>query len=61
MKPADKPGPRNMGTDGKTRPPTTHGVASPRANTGELKEAKGIVRENPKEAGEGVIERNRKS
>ena len=61
MKPAVKRGSRNMGTDGKTRPTSTQGVASPRANKGETKEAAGIIKGNPKEAGEGVIERNRRT
>jgi hypothetical protein len=61
MKPADKSEPRNIGTDGKTRPTSTQGVASPRANIGEAIEAEGIVTGNPKKAGEGLIERNRKS
>jgi hypothetical protein len=50
-----------MGTDGKTRPTSTQGVASPRANKGETKEAPGIIKGNPKGAGEGVIERNRRT
>jgi hypothetical protein len=32
MKPAEKMGKRNMGTDGKTRPTSTQGVASPRTS-----------------------------
>ncbi len=35
MKPEDKSGSMNMGTDGKTRPTSTQGVASPRVNKGE--------------------------
>jgi len=61
MKPAVKRGSRNMGTDGKTRPTSTQGVASPRANKGELKEAEEKIKGNRKEAGEGGIERNRRS
>jgi hypothetical protein len=38
VKPADKSGSMNMGTDGKTRPTSTQGVASPRANEGETKD-----------------------
>jgi len=50
-----------MDTDGKTRPASTQGIASPRTNEGERKEAEGILKGNPKKAAEGVIERNRKS
>jgi hypothetical protein len=35
VKPEHKSGSMNMGTDGKTRPTSSHGVASPRANQGE--------------------------
>ena len=38
MKPEHKSGSMNMGTDGKTRPTSTQGVASPRANQGETKD-----------------------
>jgi hypothetical protein len=61
MKPTDKWRPRNMDTDGKTRPASTQGIASPRTNEGEREEAEGILKGNPKKAAEGVIERNRKS
>jgi hypothetical protein len=61
MKPVHKPGPRNMDTDGKTRPTSTHGVASPRANKGWTKEAQGIIKGDAKEAEERVVENNRKS
>jgi hypothetical protein len=38
MKPTDKSGSINMGTDGKTRPTSTQGIASPLANKDEVKE-----------------------
>jgi hypothetical protein len=47
MKPAEKMGKRNMDTDGKTRPTSTQGVASPRTSKegktkGYIKKAQGI-------------------
>jgi hypothetical protein len=38
VKPQQKSGSMNMGTDGKTRPTSTQGVASPRANQIETKD-----------------------
>jgi hypothetical protein len=59
MKAAQKSEPRNMGTDGKTRPTSTQGIASPRATEGQVKEVQGIIQGDAKKAGEGVIQDNK--
>jgi hypothetical protein len=51
--------PRNIDVDGKTRPTSTQGIASPKAE-GHVKEAEGIIKGDPKKAGEGVIQHQRK-
>ncbi len=50
---------RNIDVDGKTRPTSTQGIASPKAE-GHLKEAEGIIKGDAKKAGEGVIQHRRK-
>lgn len=58
MKPTEKMGTRNMDTSGKTRPTSTQGIASPKVK-GALKEAEGIIKGEPKKAGEGLIQEQR--
>jgi hypothetical protein len=44
-----KPKPRNIDVNGKTRPTTTTGIASPK-DKGSLKEAEGIIKGGPEES-----------
>jgi hypothetical protein len=49
---------RNMDFNGKTRPTSTEGFASPKAK-GNLKEAEGIIKGDSTKAGEAVIQGNK--
>ena len=51
--------PRNIDVDGKTRPTSTKGIATPKAKA-HVEEADGIIKGDPKKAGEAVIRQNRK-
>jgi hypothetical protein len=50
--------PRNIDVNGKTRPASTQGIATPKAK-GSMKEAEGIIKGDPKKAGEGLIQQQR--
>jgi hypothetical protein len=52
--------PRNIDVDGKTRPTSTQGIATPKVSRGNIKETEGIVKGDAKKAGEGVIQGNKK-
>lgn len=49
---------RNIDINGKTRPTTTAGIASPKAK-GNLKEAEAIIKGDSKKAAEGVQQRRK--
>jgi hypothetical protein len=48
--------PRNIDVNGKTRPASTQGIATPKATKGSVKETEGIIKGDPKKAGEGLIQ-----
>jgi hypothetical protein len=50
--------PRNIDVNGNKRPTTTQGIATPKAK-GSVKEAEGIIKGDPKKAGEGSIQQQR--
>jgi hypothetical protein len=50
--------PRNIDVNGKTRPPSTVGIATPKAKA-RVEEAEGIIKSDAKKAGEAVIKQNR--
>jgi hypothetical protein len=52
---------RNIDVNGKTRPGSTQGIATPKATAGHLKEAEGIIKGDEKKAGQGVLEQQRGS
>jgi hypothetical protein len=52
-----KPG--NIDVNGKTRPASTQGIAAPKAMKGSVKEAEGMIKGDPKKAGEGLIQQQR--
>jgi len=52
--------PRNIDVDGKTRPTSTKGIATPKAK-GDIEEAEGIIKGDAKKAGVAVIRQDRKA
>jgi hypothetical protein len=51
--------PRNIDVNGKTRPTSTKGIATPKAKA-HLDEAEGIIKGDAKKAGEAVMRQSRK-
>jgi hypothetical protein len=51
--------PRNIDVNGKTRPASTKGIATPTAKA-HVEEAEGIIRGDAKKAGEAVMRQSRK-
>ena len=60
-----KIGSRNIDADGKKHPTSTTGIATPKTSrvaktSAYVKEAEGIIKGDPKKAGEGVMEQQTK-
>jgi hypothetical protein len=51
--------PRNIDVDGKTRPTSTQGIATPKAKA-QVEEAEGITKGDAKKAGEAVMRQSKK-
>ena len=51
--------PRNIDVNGKTRPTSTKGIATPKAKA-HIEEAEGIIKGDAKKAGEAVMKQGHK-